>query len=250
MNPAVAQQLIAMNREFYEEFGGSFASTRKRIQPGVHKILQTVISDGIWLDMGCGSGSFAAAWQEELFEGNYIGVDFSAELLKEAMSAVAVDGMLPKIIRFMQADLTKKDWVQVFRDQPFDGVVSFATLHHIPGVELQKQFLLQANALLKPGKPLVLSVWQFQNSEKLMKRILPWNQFGISEADVDPGDVMLDWRADESGDIGKRGYRYVHLFTSEALRKMAMECGFSVVDEFTSDGSSGDLALYLTMRKK
>lgn len=250
MNPAIADQLIALNRQFYQDFGGSFASTRKRIQPGVRKILKTVISDGIWMDMGCGSGSFAVAWREQLFDGTYIGVDFSAALLQEAAAAVAVNGVPPKNIRFLQADLTKNEWLQIFRDQPFDGVVSFATLHHIPGEELQRQFLQQALTLLKPGKPFVLSVWQFQNSEKMLKRVIPWNQFGIDEADVDPGDVMLDWRADESSHAGRRGYRYVHLFTSARLRALAEETGFSITDEFTSDGAGGDLALYLTMRKK
>lgn len=250
MNPAVADQLIILNHQFYQDFGGSFASTRKRIQPGVRKILKTIISDGIWMDMGCGSGNFAAAWREQLFDGTYVGIDFSTELLKEAVAAVAVDGALPENILFFQADLTKNEWMQAFRNQPFDGVVSFATLHHIPGEALQRQFLQQALTLLKPGKPFVLSVWQFQNSEKMLKRVIPWDQFGINEADVDSGDVMLDWRADESGKTGKRGYRYVHLFNPQRLRKMAEETGFTIVDEFTSDGASGDLALYLTMRKR
>lgn len=250
MDLTTADELIALNRQFYEEFGGSFAQTRKRIQPGVRKILNTVISDGIWLDMGCGSGNFAAAWKEALFDGNYIGVDFSSELLKEAVAMTAVNGVLPQSIRYLQADLTGNDWVNVFRDQPFDGIVSFAALHHIPMHTNRRQFFLNAASLLKSGKPFVVSVWQPQNSEKLLGRIVPWSVLGINEAELDPRDVLLDWRAEENDAPDRKGFRYVHLFSREELHALAAETGFSIVDEFFSDGREGNLALYLVMRKR
>ena len=93
-------------------------------------------------------------------------------------------------------------------------------------------------SLLKSGGRFILSNWQFLNSEKLQSRILPWSRAGLSDEDVDDGDYLLDWRS------GGEGLRYVHYFDSAELAGLAKETGFGIVEEFLSDGKSGNLALY------
>ncbi len=78
------------------------------------------------------------------------------------------------------------------------------------------------------------------NSTKLANRVIPWETIGLSQSWLDPGDTLLDWRAEE----GKTGYRYVHLFTEAELSQYAEANGFSVIDSFYSDGKEGNLALY------
>jgi hypothetical protein len=84
-----------------------------------------------------------------------------------------------------------------------------------------------------------VSVWQWQNSLRLRKRVLPWFTVGLLQQQLDEGDVLLDWRA------GKTiGLRYVHTFSEKSLTALANEAGFEVVETFSSDGRTGDLALY------
>ena len=68
---------------------------------------------------------------------------------------------------------------------------------------------------------------------------MPWSTVGINEENLDEGDVLLDWRAGET-----LGLRYVHTFAEDELTQLAKDGGFRVVDNFYSDGKSGDLALY------
>ena len=120
----------------------------------------------------------------------------------------------------------------------FTIILAFAALHHIPGSAAQMQMLRTIRDLLKPGGSFIHSNWQFLNSERLRKRIHPWHEIGLRDADVDPGDYLLDWRR------GGFGLRYVHHFSEEALGAMAGECGFRVVETFYSDGETGDMGLY------
>lgn len=245
MKDDVSARLIALNREFYETFAGAFATTRRRIQPGIRKVLDTLPKRGRWLDLGCGSGALALEWIKQKRKGLYHGLDFSAGLLAEAEKGLeGID--LPKGLKvnFGQADLTSGDWSEGLKPGSFDGIFAFAVLHHIPGEERRIKLLKQVRELLRPGGIFIHSEWQFQYSEKLMKRRLPWEFIGFSQEDVEPGDTLMDWRYALEGQQEKVGYRYVHLFTRSELGELAEATGFRIIDEFESDGEGGRLGLY------
>src|SRR4030067_486746 len=86
MNPAAAQRLIAINREFYNRFGASFSASRRRLQPGVCRMLDSLKGDESILDLGCGNGELARALAKCGHRGPYLGLDFSLPLLQEAES--------------------------------------------------------------------------------------------------------------------------------------------------------------------
>ena len=86
------------------------------------------------------------------------------------------------------------DWADGLKRESFDGVVAFAALHHIPGEEQRTDLIRQARGLIKPGGMFIHSEWQFQFSEKLMARRMPWEFIGFSREDVEPGDTLMDWR--------------------------------------------------------
>jgi SAM-dependent methyltransferase len=117
-------------------------------------------------------------------------------------------------------------------------ITAFATLHHIPSVEMRLGILRTVKSLLKPGGRFILSNWQFLNSEKLKSRIQPWSKVGLSNDDVDEGDYLLDWRS------GGAGLRYAHHFSVEELVGLAEQAQMRVIDSFLSDGDSGRLGLY------
>ena len=250
MKAEVTARLIALNRDFYETFAGAFAATRRRIQPGIRRVLGDFPRSGRWLDLGCGSGALALEWIRLKRKGLYHGLDFSTGLLAEAekvLEGVALTKGLR--VKFGQADLTSMDWTKRFKPGSFDGILAFAVLHHIPGEELRLGLLKQIRDLLKPKGIFIHSEWQFQYSEKLMKRCLPWEFIGLTSEDVELGDTLMDWRYALEDQKERVGYRYVHLFTRAELEALVEEAGFRIIDEFESDGEGGRLGLYQRWEK-
>jgi len=249
MDSLTFHRLLTLNQQFYQNFGAAFAATRKRIQPGIRRVLDNLPVGGRLLDLGCGSGVLALELDRLWITGSYLGLDFSAALLNEARKALRMAQPGGVDVRFAQADLTNPDWVDIAAAQPVDAVLAFAVLHHIPGSQMRANILRQVNGLLPEGGVFIHSEWQFQHSPKLMARRVPWQTAGIDEQDLDPGDTLLDWRYALSGQAEQVGLRYVHLFTREELSGLAAETGFSVESEFESDGDGGRLGLYQAWRK-
>lgn len=237
MNASITKQLIELNRRFYDQFGASFSATRQRLQPGVRKILDSIKADDSVLDLGCGNGHFLRELHDRGHKAALLGVDFSLPLLREAGSTPGIE--------FREADLSRmsEDEDQWKVESVRWAVVTlFATLHHIPSVELRLDILRTVKKLLKPGGKFYLSNWQFLNSEKLKARVQPWSRVGLSDADVDEGDYLLDWRS------GGDGLRYAHQFTLEELLRLAEQVQMRVEASFLSDGENGKLGLYQVWR--
>jgi SAM-dependent methyltransferase len=239
----LAQRLIDLNQRFYQNFAEAFSDTRGRLQPGVLRVLEDFPARADVLDLGCGNGTLAAELAGEGYAGRYVGVDFSEGLLaiarenvpRPASDAGREQGFDPA---FVQADLTAPDWSKQLGGPPFDYVLAFALMHHLPGETIRLQLLRQVHELLKPGGRFIHSNWQFLNSERLRERIQAWESVGILDDEVDKWDYLLDWRR------GGEGLRYVHYFTEEQLAELAAKSGFAVEDTFYSDGVTGDLGLY------
>lgn len=248
MKTETAARLNTLNRVFYEEFGDAFASTRRRIQPGVRTFLETVSEGSSWLDLGCGAGALAVAWAKTGRRGSYSGRDFSHALLAEATEATRGLSNERFRIDYNFVDLHDPAWAEAYRGHYFDGVACFAALHHIPGRLNQLAVMRGAASLLRSGGEAIFSVWQFQNSPKLMERVLPWETVGIDSTELEMGDTLLDWRFALPGSASTRGLRYVHLFTEASLAALAEEAGLTLSESYYSDGKSGNLALYQRYR--
>jgi hypothetical protein len=95
---------------------------------------------------------------------------------------------------------------------------------------------------MAPDGCLILSVWQFHNSTRLMSRIQPWESIGLLPEDVDDGDALLDWRAEGEG-VGT-ALRYIHAFTEAELQHLAAKSSFQICESWSSDGKEGCLGLY------
>jgi SAM-dependent methyltransferase len=234
VNPSTIARLLDLNRTFYQTFATQFSITRQRLQGGVLRILETIQPEASVLDLGCGNGELARALARRGHQGPYVGLDLSAGLLAEARRNAPEH--MP--ITFIQADLAAPGWELRLPAAAFEVILAFAVLHHIPGAQLRRQILRQVWAQLSPAGRFVHSEWQFLNSPRLRARLQPWEKCGLTAAEVDPGDYLLDWRR------GGQGFRYVHLFTISELATLAAETGFTSLETFFSDGEEGKLGLY------
>jgi SAM-dependent methyltransferase len=146
MHADVAQQLIDLNRRFYQSFAQPFSDTRGRLQSGVLRAIEDIPKDASILDLGCGNGELAGELEKRGYRGGYLGLDFSEDLLKIARHKLK--GSLSA--EFAQADLATPDFNQhsTLNNQTFDFVFAFATLHHIPSRALHLQMLEQVRSLL------------------------------------------------------------------------------------------------------
>ena len=251
MHQDTASELLEINRRFYSEFGNAFAATRRRIQPGVSRILGTIPADipADWLDLGCGSGALGQIWAGQQRRGSYTGLDFSGPLLREAQKVT--EGLSHDRLRldYVPGDLMAPGWPSVLDGKRFDGILALASLHHIPGHENHLRIFRQVKDLLRPGGRFLFSVWQFQNSPRLMERVQPWSKAGIAEDRLEPGDTLLDWRYALPDNKEKQGLRYIHLFSEKELAELAAETGFETAGYFYSDGAEGNLALYWELKE-
>ena len=452
MLPETVSVLLDLNRQFYQQFGRAFAVTRQRLQPGVIRLLGQLPLEGRWLDLGCGNGELAKELGRRGFRGEYVGLDFSKELLKEARKGalagqgrplpltpsprsgeggktnislrrfstpkvppvlwerlrqvvremrhepteaenllwqrlrthqlldlkfkrqhpldffildfycpeiglvIEVDGSvhqysqeedalrteflqargltvvrftnqqvlaaMPQVLRdiettahlllehnpgvssafsipsqrikqeadflrehnpeaslptaphphpvgrgsggevdrvpgrnsmpgvflpeFQLADLSNPSWSDSFPPASFDTILSFAALHHLPGVDLRRAVLAQVRRLLPDGGgTFIHSEWQFQHSPRLLARVQPWEKIDLGPALVEEGDYLMDWRYALPGQPAEStGLRYVHLFSLGELFGLAGDCGFQIEETFESDGQGGRLGLY------
>jgi SAM-dependent methyltransferase len=247
---STVQLLLDLNRQFYQTFALQFSATRGRLQPGVQRILADLPEEIRILDLGCGNGELARQLVRSGRRGRYVGLDFSPELLAIASGKCrAAGGNQSLNCSFLQDDLSSSGWDAVLRSPPlslvpstsppaFDLILAFAVLHHLPGAATRRSLLRTARSWLVPGASLIHSEWQFQNSPRLLARVLPWETAGLNTSDLDPGDYLLDWRQ------GDRGLRYVHLFSEAELNELAVKTGFKVKETFLSDGEGGRLGLY------
>lgn len=240
MDEKIREALIQLNRQFYDEFASSFSFTRSQPQVGVRRVADMLGTDINILDLGCGNAQFMKYLQSQGFTGSYTGMDASANLLRDAASLFQPgQGMRAS---FLEADLCQPGWLDALGDQRFQVVTAFAVLHHIPGAEQRKILMTEMKNLLVNSGLFIFSTWQFQNSPKLMGRVLPWESLGLHGTDLEVGDTLLDWRAQSPA--GQVGLRYVHLFSERELEALRLDCGFSLVESFYSDGKQGNLALY------
>lgn len=173
---------------------------------------------------------------------------------------------------------------------PFDLVVSFGFLHHIPSFDLRQRFLLEALSQVKPGGYLVVSFWQFLNDPAKRAKIEQTHAealaffAGCAETRANDRDA-LDRGANNarsgspnSGDptLGDRkspvldpsslepndyflgwknepgNYRYCHHFSNEEIDRIITTLAphATVIESFSADGKPGNLNRYVVFKRE
>lgn len=241
MKEEVIEKLLALNRAFYEGQAASFAESRSQPQPGFSRLMAYLPRPcESLLDVGCGEGRFGRFIQDYQPLEQYVGIDFSAELLEIAQDQM--DDADIKRVDFYQRDMTRPGFLTGLGK--FDVIACLAALHHIPGRDNRVQLLQEmAGHLGKDGR-LFLSTWQFLDSERQQRKIRDWSEVGLSASDVEVNDYLLTWQRDGFS------YRYACMIEATETAKLASAAHLDIIHQFRSDGQEGDLSLYTVFGKR
>jgi SAM-dependent methyltransferase len=244
MNEATRVRLLELNRAFYATVATPFDATRQVRTPGKTRLVAQLSglhdNDPLRvLDVGCGNGRLAFMLEDLGYAVDYVGIDGSPALL--AFARDNTHSLQHVQSTFVEADLSEPDWVDAVTG-PFDAVVCLATLQHFPSYGLRRQLMTQLGELADDDGLVVVSAWQFLDSERLRARRLPWAEAGIDATQVEPGDALLSWKQDVYA------IRYVHQTDASEFARLAADAGLRIVDSFRADGRTNDLNLYVLMQ--
>jgi len=235
VQPQIQRQLLDINHSFYERFARQFADSRSTGQASLRRALAAICGEETVLDVGCGDGRVARALDEMGRSISYQGLDASASFIALARERAAA--LTHVRASFAVVDIAEAHWTRALPQRSFDVALALAVLHHMPGSELRQRIAGDLASLLSPSGRLIVSTWQFLQSERLRKRIVPWATVGLDACQVDEGDYLLDWQR------GGYGLRYCHAVVEDQLRALCEQAGLEVEDVFIADGGLNLFAL-------
>ena len=236
MYKQIQEQLLKLNQTFYQEFADPFARSRGNPQPGFQQLISHIPAKcARALDVGCGEGRFGRFLLSVRPDINYVGVDFSEELLGHAGQSVP-DGV------FLQRNVSNAGSLGDLGT--FGLVAILAVLQHIPGRQSRIRLLAELGQRLDGKGRLIVSTWQFMDSARQRRKITGWHAAGIPTGAVEENDYLMTWRA------GGEGLRYVAYIDRSEMDFLALHAGLTVVDSFRSDGLEGDLNLYTVLAQR
>lgn len=229
MQKDIVDRLLTLNREFYRKFATPFAETRTYPQPGFSKLIEFIPQPcPTLLDVGCGEGRFGRFVFDRDLAQHYTGVDFSQELID--IAANSLDG------EFFLRDLSRPDCLNGLGE--FNLIACLATLQHIPGRSNRLNLLREMGEHLAPRGVMVLSNWQFLDSERQRRKITGWSKVNLDPTQLEENDYLLAWHRDGTG------FRYVNFISPKEMERLAKDTGLKVIEQFRADGREGNLNLY------
>lgn len=228
MNQTTTSAISQLNQQFYQETAEKFSQTRQTPWQGWHILTTDYLPKHAKLsvlDIGCGNGRFGKFLHEQDLLDNYLGVDFSSQLLKEVETELADH----KKTRFLNQDIASIDLLQKdLLGEAFDLVVMFGLMHHLPGSENRLKLVREVMRLAKGI--LVVSFWQFANFDRFQQKIISWDTMPeIDQSELEAGDYLLDFN-------GTPPYRYCHSFSDRELAGIKTDFKDHLLGEFQADG--------------
>ena len=116
MRTSIAQKLQNLNYKFYKQHASDFSDSRNYVQPGIVRSLDMISPYNSLLDIGCGNGRALVAANSIENKCDYVGIDFSIEMMRNApISSNAA---------FICIDITSNNWTSGFQ-QLFDAIICF-----------------------------------------------------------------------------------------------------------------------------
>lgn len=308
MTRTTMRALCQLNTEFYERNAASFSQTRTAPWEGWRRCMAACgfdDSDGAApgqpanaqtadsvLDIACGNLRFEAFLANAYphIDWSFFAVDNCEPLVASGQEDIAkkVYFTCEDIVSNLLEGLPAAEPANIpafAAATPFDLVVSFGFLHHIPSFDLRRQFLLEALSQVKPGGYLVVSFWQFLNDPAKRAKIEQTHVEALAlfagcaetrtndrdaldrgvgsfssdnpnpsclkppaffAGSLEPNDYFLGWK-NEPGN-----YRYCHHFSNEEIDQIiaVLAPHATVVESFSADGKPGNLNRYVVFKRE
>jgi tRNA (uracil-5-)-methyltransferase TRM9 len=213
------EQILAINKRFYEYYAKDFSLTRQAPWTGWNHILPDLKSykNPKILDLGCGNGRFYGYLRQNLSNFDYLGIDSSEQLIADAINNYGKHFSVVDLMNYVPSD-------------KYDIIASFGVMHHIPNSDLRKSLIdFVANSLNPKG----IAIFTFWVHRPEQNRIV---------SDFGKGDYLITWSNDH--DIS----RFVHIFNeTECLNLIGKK--LKLAHKFYEDGKDHKSNLYLSLQK-
>ena len=217
MKRETALKIIKANKILYNEIARNFSETRYNVWPEFEYFRGYLHNGQAVLDLGCGNGRLLELLKD--YKVNYLGVDFSENLIREAQAKWPDK-------KFKAADLAALGHLK----EKFDLVFCVATLHHIPSDKLRQQILINIKNSLKPDGKLLMTNWNLWQT-KYLKYIIKYTLLKLTDPDKEVNGVLLDEIDFQDVYIPwqKKYQRYIHAFTERNIAGLMKKTGFEII---------------------
>jgi len=215
VEPAVRHRLQQWTSDFYRHHAASFDESRSGSWDSWDTVLGQLGLFESLLDVGCGNGRFASFLDAHRVSVSYLGIDGEPAFIHAANT------------RHPQHSFFLQDLYEPFTVDPFDVVVCFGVMHHIPGASERLAFLHRLAATVNSGGSLALSFWQPRLLKNFDAKVSPVHD----TKDLEENDFLLGWKG------GFEHVRYCHHFDDAEVEDLCIASGLHVKHHFQGSGN-------------
>ena len=197
-------------RLLYDDIAREFSATRAYPWKELQVFIPYIKDNFKILDLGCGNGRLLKSLEQADKKLNYLGVDFSTQLIEQAKASH------PQA-KFITADMSDLS----FSPDTFDIVFLIASFHHLPSKAERLELLFRINRWLKPGGLLFMTNWNLWQ-KKYWRYALEnfWSKKSWN-------DFFIPWTTNSGGTV----WRYYHSFSTGELISLFKTTGFDLKPE-------------------
>ena len=193
------------NKNSQEEVWDNIADPWKkfRAKPIQEAIDFLKTKKGKIIDLGCGSG-------RNFFKNSNLkiyGVDFSQKMLDHSKKHAEKEKIDVELIKSPVNNLP-------FKDNFFDSAIFIATLHCLETKEKRKKSLEELYRVLKPGKEVLITVWD-KDQKKFKNK---------------PKENYIVWQ--------NKGKRYYYLYEKQELIHLLEKIGFEIIKVYKKENEN------------
>ena len=189
-------------KEVYEEIAPHFSNTRTYKWSWVIDFLDSLKTDSIVYDLGCGNG-------RNMDHGSlkFIGIDNCENFVSICKN---------KNLSVINSNITKIP----LNNNSADAIICIAVFHHLSSMENRIQSLLEMKRLVKPGGKILISTWSINQPQKTRRT---FNNYG--------NNIVL-WNS-----YGKVYERYYYIFKLDEIKELIKRVGLIIINYEYSCGN-------------